>query len=202
MMICNEQLFNKLSKTFFSCRRISFSKLPWLLFFNMSINILNHTPSLIDGISKFKAFHKLDIITCKFQTKFKLFYGIFLAKNGKPLDKITIIVCEFITIGIFKFLPGKICIKKSINMSGEEVAKSINTMPIQDLNWVDTIAQALADFLTINKNKAVGQNSARQRQAKPQKNCWPKNGVKTQNVFTYHLNSSWPIIRDILIWIP
>lgn len=65
---------------------------------------------------------------------------IFPAESSKALDEITEVVGELVVIGRFEFFPGEIGVNKIVDMAKEEIAKSIDAMFFNYLDWIDNIA--------------------------------------------------------------
>ena len=83
------------------------------------------------------------------------------------------------------------------------VAKSINTIVVNDLQWANHITDRLTHFTAIDIDKAVYHQLLRQGQAQRQKHSRPDNRMEAQDILTNDLDLSRPIIiMPLLVRIP
>src|SRR5690606_6643705 len=103
---------------------------------------------------------------------------------------------------ILKPLPREIAIVLSWNIAREEIAKCIGTVIIDNLIWINDIADRLTHLGTADIDMAMNQQLLWERYTKTKQHSRPNTGVKTQNILADYLNIGWPILAPLrLIWV-
>ena len=125
--------------------------------------------------------------------------AILLTEGSEALDEVAEVVGEFVVVGVLKFLPCEIGVSEGVDVAEEEVAEGVEAVAVEDCDRVDDVAEAFAHFLAAGEDVAVGNDAAREGEAKAEQDGGPSDGMEAKDVFADELGGGGPEIGDGLI---